>query len=72
MRAKHRQQVIVADGLRGQGVFARTAFRPAEVIGRIAGEVIRNPEYSSSYCIELEDSVITMKAGRLSFSLPSP
>ena len=37
----------------GLGVFAGRAFRPGEMIGRIQGDLVRDPDYESDYCIEL-------------------
>ena len=39
----------------GRGVFARRRFRPQHVIGVVRGQVIDDPDYSSDYCIELNE-----------------
>lgn len=39
----------------GRGLFARRRFRPQQVIGVVRGQVIDDPDYSSDYCIELNE-----------------
>ncbi len=39
----------------GRGVFARRSFRPTETVGRVRGKVIRDPSYTSDYCMDLGD-----------------
>ena len=39
----------------GLGVLARRAFRPNQKIGRIHGEVMRDSQFSSDSCLDLQD-----------------
>ncbi|HUY88561.1 MAG TPA: SET domain-containing protein-lysine N-methyltransferase [Pirellulales bacterium] len=39
----------------GRGVFARRRFRAQQIVGVIRGQVIDDPDYSSDYCMELDD-----------------
>lgn len=41
----------------GKGVFARRAIPKGTEIGRVQGKVIDDPEYSSTYCIDLGNSL---------------
>ncbi len=45
--------VSVARGLRGQGVFSTKLLKRYEEIAEITGTVIDDPDYTSSYCIDL-------------------
>lgn len=40
----------------GTGLFATRRFRAGQEIGEITGERIHDPDYGSSYCIDLGDS----------------
>jgi hypothetical protein len=52
--AKHRA-VRVGRTSVGKGVFASRRYRPDDLIGEIAGELIADPGYTSDYCFDLED-----------------
>ena len=39
----------------GKGVFARQSYPKSSVVGEITGDVIDDPDYTSDYCIELND-----------------
>ena len=41
----------------GRGVFARQDISAGTDLGRVKGKVISDPEYASSYCIDLGDSM---------------
>jgi hypothetical protein len=41
----------------GLGVFARRRFRREQAIGKIAGQIIRDPEYGSDFCMDLGDNL---------------
>ncbi len=45
--------VYVDEAAHGKGVFARRPIAAEQVIGRIQGAVIDDPDYTSDYCIEL-------------------
>ena len=45
--------VSVARGLRGQGVFSTKILKRNQEIAEITGKVIDDPDYTSSYCIDL-------------------
>jgi hypothetical protein len=50
--------VRVARTTVGQGVFAERSFRARQTIGRVAGDVIADPEYASDYCMELAEGEV--------------
>jgi hypothetical protein len=35
-------------------VFATQEYRPGQVVGRVYGEILDDPDFSSDYCIDLE------------------
>ena len=41
----------------GRGVFARQDITAGTDLGRVKGKIIDDPEYASSYCIDLGDSM---------------
>ena len=41
----------------GRGVFARQDISAGTDLGRVKGKIINDPEYASSYCIDLGDSL---------------
>ncbi|MBA4032707.1 MAG: SET domain-containing protein-lysine N-methyltransferase [Planctomyces sp.] len=45
----------------GKGVFAIREIAQGEMIGRVTGKVITDPEYTSSYCIDLGDEVSSLE-----------
>lgn len=47
------RRVYVDEATYGKGVFARRWIAEEEIIGRIQGKVIRDPDYTSDYCIEM-------------------
>ncbi|MCA9215529.1 MAG: SET domain-containing protein [Planctomycetales bacterium] len=50
-----RRSVRIGQTKVGKGVFARRAYPKSAVVGEIAGDVIDDPDYTSDYCIELND-----------------
>lgn len=37
----------------GYGVFATRGYRPGQVIGRVTGRLVEDPEFGSEYCIDV-------------------
>lgn len=42
----------------GQGVFAERPFRAQQTVGRIAGDIVADPDYTSDYCMELDEGSV--------------
>lgn len=47
------RRLVVCDTPVGKGVFAGRDFAEGAVVGRVGGQVMNDPEYSSDYCIDL-------------------
>lgn len=45
----------------GKGVFAITQIAAGDLIGKVTGKVIRDAEYTSSYCIDLGDDLSSLE-----------
>ncbi|ODA28430.1 SET domain-containing protein [Planctopirus hydrillae] len=45
----------------GKGVFAIRTIAAGETIGKVTGKVIEDPEYTSTYCIDLGDGVKSLE-----------
>lgn len=52
-RGMLRRKVRVGRARHGRGVFSQVAFQPDQVIGEVRGRVIDDPEYGSSYSMDL-------------------
>lgn len=39
----------------GKGVFAKQDFAEGEIIGLLTGKIIDDPDYTSEYCVELDE-----------------
>lgn len=50
---RHCGRVKVLQTEIGRGVFAARRFEPEETIGEVRGRVMDDPEYASTYCIEI-------------------
>lgn len=50
-------RVVVAQSAVGYGVYARQSFRRRMRIGRIRGQIIDDPNYSSDYCMDLGENL---------------
>lgn len=50
-------KVVVQETHVGKGVFARRKFKTDSIIGELTGDLIRDPEYTSSYCVDMGDDV---------------
>ncbi|HZZ71813.1 MAG TPA: SET domain-containing protein-lysine N-methyltransferase [Pirellulales bacterium] len=59
--------VCVEPSVVGQGVFASRKIRRNQTIGRIAGEIIEDPQEHSSYCMDLGDDRILEPAAPFRF-----
>ena len=51
-----KRPVKISETAIGKGVFALQPFPENSVIGEITGEVIDDPDYTSDYCIELDET----------------
>ena len=56
-RRSSRQAVVVDETAIGKGVFAARPYPERSVVGEITGEVIDDPDYTSDYCIELNETL---------------
>ena len=59
--------VFVAQGIHGSGVFARRQFVPNEIIGEVTGELMRNRDYESDYCMEVGEGLTLEPAAPFRF-----
>lgn len=50
-------KVVVQETHVGKGVFARRKFKTDAIIAEMTGELIHDPEYTSSYCVDMGDDV---------------
>ncbi len=46
-------KVVVQETHVGKGVFARRKFKADAVIAEVTGELIHDPDYTSSYCVDM-------------------
>lgn len=56
-REDSHRSVRVGETAIGKGVFAERPYPERSVVGEIAGEVIDDPDYTSDYCIELNETL---------------
>ena len=53
MRTRQIRKIRVGRCTLGQGVFANRAFAPGEIVGQVLGEIIDDPDYASTYGMDL-------------------
>ncbi len=57
MKQRRMKKVAVEPARHGLGVFARRHFSANRYVGRIRGKTVADPDYSSSYCMDLGDDL---------------
>ena len=66
-RGSLESKIVVEETHVGKGVFARRKFKDDCVIAEVGGELIHDPDYTSSYCVDMGDDVALEPAAPLRY-----